>query len=112
MLQVRPLLRVLHRRHGLPVRVLDDLTGILHTAAQRWDAGLKALVDGGKTDELLAEGRGVAQAEQDGAVVAVDLHVAGQKAAVTHDVVSVGVARGVELALAGDIPVRDGAGAF
>ena len=42
-------------------------------------------------------------------IVAVDLHVTGQKAAVAHDVVSVGVARGVELALAGDIPVRDGA---
>ena len=45
-------------------------------------------------------------------VVAVDLHVAGQKATVAHDVVAVGVARGVELALAGDVPVRDGAGAL
>ena len=43
-------------------------------------------------------------------VVAVDLHVACQITAVAHDVVTVGVARGVELALAGDIPVRDGTG--
>ena len=45
-------------------------------------------------------------------VVTVNLHVAGQKAAIAHDVVAVGVARGVELAFAGDIPVRDGAGAL
>lgn len=45
-------------------------------------------------------------------VVTVDLHVAGQKAAIAHDVVAVGVARGVELAFAGDVPVRDGAGAL
>ena len=43
-------------------------------------------------------------------IVAVNLHVAGQITAVAHDVVAVGVARGVELALAGDIPVRDGTG--
>ena len=45
-------------------------------------------------------------------IVAVDLHVTGQKAAVAHDVVAVGVARGVELVLAGDVPVGDGAGAL
>ena len=45
-------------------------------------------------------------------IVAVNLHVAGQITAVAHDVVTVGVARGVELALAGDIPVGDGAGAL
>lgn len=45
-------------------------------------------------------------------IVAVDLHVTGQKTAVAHDVVAVGVARGVELALAGDVPVGDGAGAL
>lgn len=45
-------------------------------------------------------------------IVAVDLHVTGQKAAVAHDVVAVGVARGVELAFAGDVPVGDGAGAL
>ena len=45
-------------------------------------------------------------------IVAVDLHVAGEEASVAHNVVAVGVARGVELALAGDIPVRDGAGAL
>lgn len=45
-------------------------------------------------------------------IVAVDLHVTGQKAAVAHDVVAVGVARGVELSFAGDVPVRDGAGAL
>ena len=43
-------------------------------------------------------------------VVTVDLHVAGQEAAVAHDVVAVGIARGVELTFAGDIPVGDGAG--
>ena len=45
-------------------------------------------------------------------VVAVNLHVAGQITAVAHDVVAVGVARGVELSFAGDIPVGDGAGAL
>lgn len=45
-------------------------------------------------------------------VVTVDLHVTGQKATIAHDVVAIGVARGVELAFAGDVPVRDGAGAF
>ena len=45
-------------------------------------------------------------------VVTVDLHIASEEASVAHDVVAVGVARGVELALAGDIPVRDGAGAL
>ena len=45
-------------------------------------------------------------------IVAVDLHITGQKAAVAHDVVAVGVARGVELAFAGDVPVGDGAGAL
>ena len=107
-----PLLRVLHGRHGLPVGVLDNLAGVFHAAAQRWNAGLKAFVDRCQTNELLAEGRGVAQAEQDGVVVAVNLHVAGQKAAVAHDVIAVGVARGVELSFAGDVPVRDGAGAL
>ena len=47
-----------------------------------------------------------------GVIVAVNLHVAGQITAVAHDVVTVGVARRVELALAGDVPVRDGAGAL
>lgn len=106
------LLGVLHGRHGLPVGILDDLAGILHAAAKRRDTGFKAFVDGGQADELLAEGRRVAQTEQHGVVVAVDLHVAGQEATVAHDVVAVGVARGVELALAGDVPVRDGAGAL
>ena len=106
------LLGVLHGRHGLPVGILDDLAGVLHTAAQRRDTGLKALVDRGEANEFLAEGRRVAQTEQHGVVIAIDLHVAGQEAAVAHDVVAVGVARGVELALAGDVPVRDGAGAF
>ena len=45
-------------------------------------------------------------------VVTVDLHVAGQIATIAHNVVAVGVARGVELAFAGDVPVRDGAGAL
>ena len=106
------LLRVLHGRHGLPVGILDDLAGVLHAATQRWDTGFKAFVDRCQTNELLAEGCGVTQTEQNGTVIAVDLHVAGQKAAVAHDVVAVGVARGVELALAGDVPVRDGAGAL
>lgn len=70
------LLRVLHGRHGLPAGILDDFAGIFHATAQRRDAGLKALVDGGQANELLAEGRGVAQAEQQRVVVAVDLHVA------------------------------------
>ena len=87
------LLRVLHGRHGLPVGILDDLASVFHATAQRRDAGLKALVDRCQTNELLAEGRGVAQAEQDGVVVAVNLHVTGQKAAIAHDVVAVGVAR-------------------
>lgn len=107
-----PLLRILHGRHGLPVGILDDLAGVFHAAAQRWDTSLKAFVDRSQADELFAEGRGVAQAEQHGMIVAVDLHVTGQKAAVAHDVVAVGVARGVELALAGDVPVGDGAGAL
>ena len=106
------LLGVLHGRHGLPVRILDDLAGVLHTAAQRRDTGLKAFVDGGQANKLFAEGRRVAQTEQHGVVVAIDLHVAGQEASVAHDVVAVGVARGVGLALAGDVPVRDGAGAL
>ena len=106
------LLGFLHGRHGLPVGVAYDLAGILHATAQRRNAGLKALVDGGKADKLLAEGRHIAQTEQNGVVITVDLHVAGQVAAVAHDVVAVGVARGVELAFAGDIPVRDGAGAL
>ena len=112
MLQGCPLLCVLHRRHGLPVGILDDLAGVFHAAAQRRDAGLKAFVDRCKTNELLAEGRGVTQTEQNGTVIAVDLHVAGQVAAVTHDVVAIGVTGGIELAFAGDIPVRDGAGAL
>ena len=45
-------------------------------------------------------------------VVTVDLHIASEEASVAHDVVAVGVARGVELALTGDVPVRDGAGAL
>ena len=45
-------------------------------------------------------------------IVAVNLHVAGQITAVAHDVVAVGVARRVELALAGDVPVGDGASAL
>lgn len=45
-------------------------------------------------------------------VVTVDLHIASEEASVAHDVVAVGVARRVELAFAGDIPVRDGAGAL
>lgn len=106
------LFRVLHGRHGLPVGILDDLAGVFHATAQRRNTGLKALVNGGQANELLAEGRGVAQTEQHGVIVAIDLHVAGQITAVAHDVVTVGVARGVELALAGDIPVRDGAGAL
>ena len=106
------LLDVLHGRHGLPVWVIDDLARVLHAAAQRRDTGLKALVDGCQADKFLAEGRRVAQAEQHGMIVAVDLHVTGQKAAVAHDVVAVGVAREVELALAGDVPVGDGAGAL
>lgn len=106
------LLRVLHGRHGLPVGILDDLAGVLHASAQRRNAGLKALVDRGQANEFLAEGRGIAQTEQHGVVVTVDLHVAGQKAAIAHDVVAVGVARGVELAFARDIPVRDGTGSL
>lgn len=106
------LLGFLHGRHGLPVGVAYDLSGILHATAQRRNAGLKALVDGGKADKLLAEGRHIAQTEQNGVVITVDLHVAGQVAAVAHDVVAVGVARGVELTLTGDIPVGDGAGAL
>ena len=112
MLRGCPLIRVLHGRHGLPVGILDDLAGVFHAAAQRRNAGLKALVDGCQTNELLAEGRGVAQAEQDGVVVAVNLHVASEEASVAHDVVAVGVARGVELAFARDIPVRDGTGSL
>lgn len=54
------LLRVLQGRHGLPVGILDDLSGVLHAAAQRWDTGLKAFVDRSQADELFAEGRGVA----------------------------------------------------
>lgn len=103
------LFRVLHGRHGLPVGILNDLAGVLHAAAQRWDTGLKAFVDRCQANELLAEGRGIAQAEQHGVVVTVDLHIASEEASVAHDVVAVGVARGVELALAGDIPVGDGA---
>lgn len=57
------LLGVLHGRHRLPVGVLDDLVGIFHAAAQRRNAGFKALVDRCQANELLAEGRGVAQAE-------------------------------------------------
>ena len=45
-------------------------------------------------------------------VITVDLHVAGQVAAVTHDVVAIGVTGGIELTLTGDIPVGDGAGAL
>lgn len=45
-------------------------------------------------------------------VITVDLHVAGQVAAVTHDVVTIGVTGGIELTLTGDIPVGDGAGAL
>ena len=45
-------------------------------------------------------------------VIAIDLPVAGQEATVAHDVVAVGVTRGVELALAGDVPVGDGTGAL
>ena len=45
-------------------------------------------------------------------VVTVDLHIASEEASVAHDVVAVGVARRVELAFAGDIPVRDGTGAL
>lgn len=106
------LLRVLHGRHGLPVGILDDLAGVLHAAAQRRNAGLKALIDRSQANEFLAEGRGIAQAEQHGVVVTVDLHIASEEASVAHDVVAVGVARRVELALAGDIPVRDGAGSL
>ena len=106
------LLRVLRGWHGLPVGILDDLAGVFHAAAQRWDTGLKAFVDRSQADELFAEGRGIAQAEQHGVVVAVDLHVACQEAAVAHDVVAVGVARGVKLSFAGDVPVGDGAGAL
>ena len=64
---------VLQGRHGLPVGVLDDLAGVLHAAAQRRNAGLKAFVDCCQTNELLAEGRGIAQTEQHGVVVTVDL---------------------------------------
>ena len=64
MLRARPLLRVLQGRHGLPVGILDDLAGVFHAAAQRWDTGLKAFVDRSQADELFAEGCGVAQAEQ------------------------------------------------
>lgn len=106
------LLRVLQGRHGLPAGIFDDLASISRATAQRRDAGLKTFVDRCQANELLAEGRGVAQAEQDGMVVAIDLHVAGQKTAIAHDVLAVGTARGVELAFAGDIPVRDGAGAL
>ena len=45
------LLGLLHGRHGLPVGVAYDLAGILHATAQRRNAGLKALVDGGKADK-------------------------------------------------------------
>lgn len=45
------LLCVLHGRHGLPAGVLDDPAGILHAAAQRRNAGLKALVDGCQANE-------------------------------------------------------------
>ena len=106
------MLRVLQGRHGLPVGILDDFAGVFYAAAQCWDTGLKALVDRSQADELFAEGRGVAQAEQHGVIVSVDLHVTGQKASVAHDVVAVGVARGVELSFASDVPVRDGAGAL
>ena len=106
------LLGFLHGRHGRPVGVAYDLAGILHATAQRRNAGLKALVDGGKADKLLAEGRHIAQTEQNGVVITVDLHVAGQVAAVTHDVVAIGVTGGIELTLTGDIPVGDGAGAL
>ena len=106
------LLGVLHGRHGLPVGILNDLAGVLHAPAQRRYTGLKTFVDGSQANKFLAEGRGVAQAEQHGVVVAVDLHVAGQEAAVAHAVVAVGVAGGVELTLAGNIPVGDGAGAL
>ena len=102
------LLRVLQGRHGLPVRILNDLAGVLHAAAQRRNAGLKALVNGSQTNELLAEGRGIAQAEQHGVVVTVDLHIASEEASVAHDVIAVGVARGGGLALTGDVPVGDG----
>ena len=54
------LLCVLHGRHGLPVGILDDLAGVFHTAAQRWDTGLKAFVDRSQANEFLAEGRGIA----------------------------------------------------
>ena len=106
------LLGVLQGRHGLPVGILYDLAGVLHATAQRRNAGLKAFVDCCQTNEFLAEGRGIAQAEQHGVVVTVDLHIASEEASVAHDVVAVGVARGVELSFAGDIPVRDGAGAL
>ena len=110
--QKYPLLGILHGRHGLPVGVLDDLAGVLHAAAKCRNAGLKAFVDGSQADKLLAEGCRVAQTKQHGMVVTVDLHVAGQEAAVAHDVVAVGVACGVELAFAGNVPVGDGAGAL
>ena len=45
-------------------------------------------------------------------VITVDLHVAGQIAAIAHDVVAIGVTGGIELTLTGDIPVGDGAGAL
>ena len=106
------LLRVLHGRHGLPVGILDDFASVFHAAAQRWDTGFKAFVDRCQTNELLAEGCGVTQTEQHGVVVTVDLHIASEEASVAHDVVAVGVARGVELSFAGDVPVRDGAGAL
>ncbi len=91
---------------GLPVGILNDLAGVLHAAAQRRNTGLKAFVDCCQTNEFLAEGRGIAQAEQHGVVVTVDLHIASEEASVAHDVVAVGVARGVELALAGDIQLE------
>ena len=46
------------------VGILDDLAGVLHATAQRRNTGLKALVDRGQANEFLAEGRGIAQAEQ------------------------------------------------
>ena len=84
---------VLHRRHGLPVGVFDDLAGVFHAAAQRRHTRFEGLVHNSEPDELFAERGKVAHAEEDRIVITVNLHVARQVATVTHNVVAIGVAR-------------------
>ena len=102
----------LHRRHGFPVWIFDDLACVFHAAAQRRNTRLERFVHDGEADELFAERGKVAYAKEHRVVVPVNLHVTREIPAVTHDVVAVGIARRVELTFAGDIPVAHDAGAL